>query len=119
MRPHYANRKNLKARYLGTLKGKRVFEFPVEATIGEQAALTQENIYPKFRVDVIAHKAADAADLVAGDLGRFACVEISVWGPKCGLAAKRFWGWERSIWNQLASLDRKQITLKFDERKTR
>jgi hypothetical protein len=103
MKPRYANRKGLRARFLGKLHGKRIFEWPVEWTVGEAAALTQENFYPKGVVKVIAPTAAEAADLIADreTLGTFACVEISVWGPKAGLAAKRFWGWDRAIWNQL------------------
>lgn len=103
MKPRYANPTGRKARLLGTLHGRKVYDFPVDVTLGEAAALTQENFYPKGVVKVIAPTAAEAADLIADreTLGTFACVEISVWGPKAGLAAKRFWGWDRAIWNQL------------------
>jgi hypothetical protein len=103
MKPRYANPNGLRARFLGKLHGTRVFEWPVDWTVGEYASLSQENIYPKGTVRVIAPTAREAADFVAcaERLGQFACVEISVWGPKAGLAAKRFWGWDRAIWNQL------------------
>lgn len=114
MMPRYANPRRLRARFLGKVNGKRVFDFPVEWTIGELASLTQENLYPKGLTHVIAHTAREAADLVADPetLGRCACVEISVWGPKCGLAAKRWWGWDRAIFNQLcAHRENRQLRL--------
>lgn len=103
MMPRYANPHRYRARFLGKLKGRRIFEFPVEWTVGEVASLTQEHVYPKGMLRVIAPTAREAADFIscAERLGQFACVEISVWGPKAGLAAKRFWGWDRAIYNQL------------------
>lgn len=114
MKPRFANRLNLKARLLGTIKGRKVFEWPVECTFGEQAAITQENHYPKVRFKVIAYTAQDAADFATSLCDRRPCVEISVWGQKAGLAAKRFWGWERAIFNQLcAAREGRQLQLKI------
>ncbi len=114
MHPRYANPRKLRARFLGKLGGKRIFEWPVEWTVGEVASRTQENVYPKGVVKVIAPTAREAADFVAcaERLGTFACVEMSVWGPKAGLAAKRFWGWDRAIFNQLcAHRENRQLRL--------
>jgi hypothetical protein len=116
MKPRYANRLNLKARYLGTLKGRKVFEWPVELTFGERAALTQQYDYPKKRIWVKSHTAAEAADFAATQdhCDRQPCVEISVWGPKAGLAAKRFWGWDRAIFNQMCDArSNRQLTFRF------
>ena len=117
MMPRYANPNRLRARFLAKVAGRRVFSFPVEWTVGEYASLTQENVYPKGSERIIAHTAREAADLVADPrtLGQHACVEISVWGPKGGLAAKRFWGWDRAIWNQMchARQNDQQLLLPF------
>lgn len=101
MRPYYANPKQLRARFLGTVNGRKVFSWPVTITIGELASLTQEHRYPKLEVRVTAHTAQDAADNVTQDVGQFACTEINVWGPKAGLACKRFWGWDRAIYRRM------------------
>ena len=97
MRPHW------KAHYLGTYQGQRIHHWPVHYAIGEIAAVTQQHIIPKGIVDVIARTAPEAADYVAALLGEFACVELTVLGPKGGKAAHRYWGWDRSIWNQMCN----------------
>jgi len=113
MKPRYANRAGLRARYLGTLAGRKVWEWPVEATFGAQSALTQDDRYRKYRFRIIARTGAEAADFTAGLLDQEPCVEISVWGQRAGLAAHRFWGWDRAIWNQLcaAAAERQQLNL--------
>jgi hypothetical protein len=103
-----------KAHYLGRYQGQRIHHWPVHYAIGEIASLTQQHIIPKGIIDVIARTAREAADYVADLLGEYACVELTVLGPKGGKAAHRWWGWDRSIWNQM--LNRKpdlQLRLPF------
>jgi hypothetical protein len=116
MKPAYANRQGLRARFLARLKGRPVYCWPVSWSVGERTAITQDHDdMARGKTTVISHTAREAASFVAQPkfLGHYACVEISVWGPKSGLAAKRFWGWERAIWNQLCNLNlnRKQLML--------
>lgn len=81
--------------------GKPVFRFPVKVTFGQRAALTQQNVYPKGVVHVIAHTAAAAADLVQDEVRGIPCVEVEVFGPKGGVAAKRWQGFETAIGHQM------------------
>ena len=91
----------MKARKLSPLHGKPVFRFPVRITFGEQAALTQRCMYPEEVVEVIAHTARDAADLIQREVAGVPCVEIEVFGPKGGIAAKRWQGFESAIGQQM------------------
>lgn len=82
---------------LGRYKGKRVFLFPVKVTFGEYAAVAQVNHYPSGVVNVIAHSAQEACDLLTDELGHIPCVELEAFGPKGGIAAHRYWGFDRAI----------------------
>ncbi len=89
------------ARPLGTLTGRPVFRWPVLVRDGSRAALPGATIADYCRnttqrLDVIAHKAAEAADLVQREFPG-PCVEIVVVGPRGGIAARRYRGWEGAI----------------------
>lgn len=105
----------MKAYFLGLIKGQRVFRFPVEITFGEEAAVLQVNHYPTGTVDVIAHTAAEAADLIADELHTIPCVELTVYGVKGGTAAHRYWGFDRAVFWTMFCVERNasQLALRF------
>lgn len=88
---------DLRARHLGKLHGKQVTRFPV---IVRQEWLDRELHDSEVAVEVIAHTAADAADLVRNEVA--AKVErptqITVVGVKGGVAAHRFIGYDSMVW---------------------
>lgn len=94
---HRRKTKTMKARKLAILHGTPVFSFPVVVTQGEWAATLQVNHYPKTSIPVIARDARDAADLVLSEYAGEPCVEVVVYGPKGGIAAKRWQGYESAI----------------------
>jgi hypothetical protein len=95
------------AQHLGKLPdGRRVTRWPVlfvfnsnrpDATLGDW-------LNPRScETDVIACTAREAADWALAQVIGIANVEITVIGPKGGTAARRFQGWESSIWSALCA----------------
>lgn len=90
-----------KARLLGVLNGRKVYEFPVVVSLNKGFGGRLEDWIdsPQVREDVIAYTAAQAADAVREDYATRAETEITVYGPKGGKAAYRFIGWYSAIGN--------------------
>ncbi len=105
----------MNAKKLLPLGGRPVFRFPVKVTFGETAALHQVNHYPAGVVHVISRSAREAADLIYAEVAHRPCTEIEVFGPKGGIAARRWIGWETAIGNQMFSTrpESTQLTLRF------
>jgi len=93
----------MKSREIGTYKGRKVYEWPVEVTLNKGFGGTLEDwTDPQREVwYVIAHRAADAADYVRKQFERRPETEITVYGPKGGKAARRFIGWYGAIGAEL------------------
>lgn len=92
----------MKARLLGHIKDRAVFRFPVKVKCGQNASLLQTvEGYEQEVVTVIAPTAKEAADFVADKLKTIPCVQLEVFGTKGGVAAHRYWGWDRAIFNRL------------------
>jgi len=91
----------MKARKLAQLNGRAVYLFPVVVTDGEQAAMQQANIYNRQTVPVIAETARDAADLIQAEHWGEPCISVEVYGPRGGIACKRWQGFESAIGQQM------------------
>ena len=102
-----------KAKLKGTLDGRKVFDWPVKVTLGEQAALAQVNHYPKGIIWVTSYTARDAADLVQFQYRKRPCTQIEVFGPRGGVACHRWVGWDSSIYQSLLDLDREPNQLRL------
>lgn len=87
---------SLRARRLGTYKGAPVFEFPV---LVHQSWLDRDLHEDEVIVRVTSTSAADAADLVRDEIGAKVSrpTEVTVVGPKGGVAAYRFIGWDSMV----------------------
>jgi len=90
-------------RRIGTYKGKPVSTFHVHVSLNKGVGGTLDDwLNPDvLHFDVIAHKAADAAELIYREFQTRPETEITVFGPQGGKAAYRFVGWESSIWNSM------------------
>lgn len=96
---------------LGKYKGKRYYRFTVEITYGGYAVLTQECVYPKTSVEVIAASAADACNLVIDSLRHVPCITCTTYGPKGGRVS-RYHGYDMAIFHQMLDMhDTKQLPL--------
>ena len=86
----------MKARFLGTLRGKRVYRFPVRIT---QSWLDRDLHHDEVTVEVTAHTAADAGRLVRDEIAHKVerPTELLVAGPRGGRAWAGFVGWESMI----------------------
>lgn len=102
------------AKRLNDLHGKRVWRFPVEITMGEDSVIYQECLYRTGTVHVTSLSARDALGYVRDALGTTPCVEVNVYGPKGGVAAHAYWGFESAIGAAMFGTRRstaKQLTL--------
>jgi hypothetical protein len=98
-REYPGNRKLLRAEYLGTLKGRRVYRVPVHVeTVDTQS---RDFHTESLITDVTAHNAADAADYVHERLAGIPNRTITAYGPRYG-TVRRFAGYETAIGEEMA-----------------
>ena len=103
-----------RARQLGTLKGRKVYRFPVRVQCNSSHACATLATYV-YEVD--SFTAADAANHIRQLYATRAETEITAYGPKGGAAAYRFIGWESAIGHaMIASYGQpRQLLMQFQE----
>jgi hypothetical protein len=85
-----------RAKYLGELHGKDVYDYPV---LIEQSWLDRDLHEAKTVVRVRSESARDAAALVWDEIAHLVerPTQVTVVGPSGGVAAHRFIGWESMV----------------------
>jgi nicotinamidase-related amidase len=84
--------------------GKRAYRFPVRVRVNQPLGTLSDWLNPATGMTtVIAHTAAQAADWARERFATVANTEIEVYGPKGGIAAKRFIGFESAIWGEMCA----------------
>ena len=91
----------MRTRAVGNIGGRKVTSWVVQVTYGETAARTQRYVYPVGFTRVLAPTAAEAADYVQREIKGIPCVEIEIYGPKGGVAARRWQGWDSARYQQM------------------
>jgi hypothetical protein len=97
----------MNARHLGTLPdGRRVTRWPITLYFNSNRpdSTVWDWLNPRtVQTDCIAPTAAAAADWALAQCVGIANVEVTVIGPKGGTAARRFQGWESSVWSAMVN----------------
>lgn len=93
-------------RHLAKLGSVTVTRYRVDITLNERKARPQATIADWLSdtttsLDVIATSPQAARDWALDRTQGIPCVEIVVYGPQGGIAAKSFRGWESAIWEQM------------------
>lgn len=89
-------------RFLGKLNGKRIHKYAIQIDFNERAALGLDNFQGRTQwISVTSDCPKKAAQWVLEKLPGTPCVEVTVYGPRGGEAARRFQGWEAAVWSAM------------------
>jgi len=92
----------LATRRLCKLRGRHVYKYAIRIDLNERAALGLDNFQGRVQwVSVISDCPKAAAQWVLDQLPGRPCVEVTVYGPRGGVAAHRYQGWDSAVWSQL------------------
>lgn len=91
--------RNLKARMVGAVKGRKVYRIPVIVRVDGRIIEDCE---------VLAHNATEAANLMRREYASIALTEVVAFGPQGG-EVRRWVGWESAIGHTLMTNDNRQL----------
>lgn len=105
----------MNAKPLNTYKGRHYWKFPVRIEYGERASITQNpEDMRKGIIWVISDSAREAGYCVRELLYGVPCIELTVLGPRGGVAWHSYRGWESAIFEQMCKrADHKYIQLRL------
>lgn len=102
----YARKPTPATRHLAKLGNQVVTRYRVDITLNERKARPQSTVADWLTdtttsIDVISTSPQAARDWAVDRTQGIPCVEIVVYGPQGGIAAKSYRGWESAIWEQM------------------
>lgn len=98
----------MKARFVDTYKGRKVFEYPV---VVDTVLSIFESVKAFYRVKAFC--ATHARDLIYRQYKSIPQTSIEVYGPKGGIAAKSYIGWYSAVGNALVHVRDGQTEFAF------